>query len=249
MALSTTAGAGSVFTPPEFAEYFLTHLHAQSVGLVSGLRVVTTSRDELRVPRLTADAASAWTAENAEITPADPTADELVARPSKLAALTFASNETVADSNPAVLNMLGESLARSIALKLDLGIFEGSGTAPEIRGLKNTTGIQTVSMGANGAELTNLDPIADALGMLVEKNAQGSAVVMHPRTWRKLLKLKDQASGSNKPLLLQENVNDAPVPSIYGVRVYLSSQLSTTETQGTSTTASSVYVYDPAQVL
>ncbi len=37
--------------------------------------------------------------------------------------------------------------------------------------------------------------------------------------------------------------------SIYGVPVWLSSQLATTETQGTATTASSAYVYDATQIV
>ena len=40
--------------------------------------------------------------------------------------------------------MLGSNLARAAALKLDLGFFEGSGTAPEIKGLRNTADIQSI---------------------------------------------------------------------------------------------------------
>jgi hypothetical protein len=39
-------------------------------------------------------------------------------------------------------------MVRSLALKLDLGFFEGSGEAPEIKGLKNVSGIQVVDDGA-----------------------------------------------------------------------------------------------------
>ncbi|MGH8574917.1 MAG: phage major capsid protein, partial [Gammaproteobacteria bacterium] len=117
--------------PPRFADYFFTHLTAQSVGLSSGFRKVRMASTQLAIPRLNADAASAWTAEAAEITVSDPSADEIIAIPRKLAALTYVSNEVVDDSNPDALDMLRESLARSMALKLDLGFFEGSGVAPE----------------------------------------------------------------------------------------------------------------------
>lgn len=271
MAVVSTTGAGAAFTPTEFAEYFFTHLHAQSVGLASGFRVVTTAATQLAIPRLNADAAANWTSEATEITVSDPAADEIVAVPRKVAALTHVSNEVVTDSNPDVLDMLSASLARSMALKLDLGFFEGSGTAPEIRGLKNTADIQSVSMGANGAALTNLDPFADALGLLAEANAAGSAIVMHPRTWRALTKLKEQTSGHNKPLLAESARSPAgpvgggqppgtvprgdgqtgavPVGSIYGVPVWLTSQLPVDETQGTASNASSAYVYDAPQIV
>ncbi|MGH4021753.1 MAG: phage major capsid protein [Pseudonocardiaceae bacterium] len=261
MALTSTTGAGAAFTPTEYAEQFFTHLHAQSVGLASGFRTVTTSATQLSVPRLNADAAANWTAEADEITVSDPDADEVVAVPRKVAALTYVSNEVVSDANPDVLDMLSQSMARAMSLKLDLGFFEGTGVAPQIRGLKNTTGVQTVSMGANGAALANLDPFADALGLLAEADAAGSAIVMHPRTWRALTKLKEQTSGHNKPLLAEHAASPAgpvgggadagrqSVGSIYGVPVWLSSQLSTTETQGTASAASSAYVYDAAQLV
>ncbi|MGH4020338.1 MAG: phage major capsid protein [Pseudonocardiaceae bacterium] len=259
MTILSTGAAGAAFTPEEAAAWFLTHLTPQSVGLASGFRQIQTHADTLSIPRLQTDATANWTAEGAEITPSDPTADTLTAVPRKLAALSYVSNEVLDDSNPEIGDMIGESLARSMSLKLDLGFFEGTGTAPEIRGLKNTASIQTVSMGANGAALTNLDPIADALGMLREQDAVGSAIVMHPRTWRALTKLKEQTSGNNKPLLAEHSMSPAgqvgggargdSVGSIYDVPVYISSQLSVTETQGTSNAASSIYVYEAQRVI
>lgn len=259
MAIISSDITGTAFTPEEFANFFLRHLTPQSVGLSSGFRQLTTDRDTLSIPKMTDDAVANWTAEAAEITASDPAADSVVAVPRKLAALTIVSNEAVADSMPSISDMIGESLARAMALKLDLGYFEGTGTAPQIRGLKNVAGIQTVSMGTNGAALTNLDPIADALGMLREQDALGSAVVMHPRTWRAVTKLKEQTSGNNKPLLADHasspagNVGGAArgdsVGSIYGVPVYLTSQISIAETQGTGTNASSIYMYDALRVI
>lgn len=237
--------AGGAFSPTETTNWFLTFLAASSVGLASGFRVVQTRRSSIDIPRLLTDVAANWTAEGTEITASDPSADVLTAIPRKIAALTFVSNELASDSNPDVTDMLGESMARSMALKLDKGFFEGSGVAPEIRGLRNTSGIQVLDMAANGAAFTNLDPIADALGLLREQNAEGKAIVMHPRVWRGLTKLKE---GTVKPVLMPD-LAEGPKPAVYGTPVFLTPQLSTNETQGTATAASSVYVYDSAQVV
>ena len=87
---------------------------------------------------------SGWVAEAATISNTDAAADQITAVPRKLAVLsTFSSNEVIADSNPQVLDVAGQTMLRSLALKLDLGFYEGSGTAPEIRGLKNVSGITT----------------------------------------------------------------------------------------------------------
>lgn len=258
--LTSSAASGNGFAPSEAAGFFFDHLAAQSVGLVSGFRQIPTTAAQLDVPAVVSDANVGWVEEGQEITPSDPGTDTITATPRAIKALTYVSNEMISDSNPSAQNMVAANLARAVALKLDLGFFEGSGALPEIRGLRNVTGIQTVSMGANGAAFTNLDPFADALGQLAEADAQGTAIVMSPRSWKALIKLKENGSDSTKPLLQASAGSgaqpvDGAIPargavgSIYGVPVWLSSQLSITETQGTAVDASSAYVYEADQVV
>ena len=62
-----------------------------------------------------------------------------------------------------------------------------------------------------GRAVTNLDPIADAIGLLEQSNvAPPYVVVMHPRTWGAIRKLKEQPSGHNKPLVADPPSSDAP---------------------------------------
>ncbi len=112
------------------------------------------------------------------------------------------------DSVPSILQITAQSMIRSIGLKLDLGAFEGSGTAPEVKGLKNVASIGLISMGTDGAAFANLDPIAQAIGQIESANGKAGAIVMHPNVWTKLSTLKELASGSNKPLL-QESAGSA----------------------------------------
>src|SRR6266540_4596350 len=96
-----------------------------------------------------------------------------------------------------ISDIIGRSLVRSIALKADLGFYEGSGTAPEIRGLKNVSGTQSeTSLGANGLTPTNFDQVAAAIGLLEAANANPGAIVMHPRTWGTMLKFKASSGGT-----------------------------------------------------
>lgn len=246
-----SSGAGSAISPDDYSANFFDRLAAESVGLASGFRQITTDRDSLIVPRIDSDAAAAWVAEAGTISPTDAGFTGLTAIPRKIAVLNQISNELIEDSNPDALELLQYQLTRSIALKADLGFYEGSGTAPEIRGLKNVTGIQSVSMGVNGAAFTNLDPFADAIGALEIENSKASAIVLHPRSWKALMKLK--ADGTSNKALLQDfsgSGAEGVQRRIYGVPVYLSSQLSITEVQGTSgAVASSAYVYQADQVV
>jgi len=72
---------------------------------------------------------------------------------------------------------------------------------------------------------------------------------MHPRNWTALSKVKE-STGSAKPVLVSDvDPTGAIRRAIYGVPVYLTSQLSATETQGSASTANSIYVYDTQQVV
>jgi HK97 family phage major capsid protein/HK97 family phage prohead protease len=241
---SLTTTSAAAIAPAELSTYVWDRLRSTSVALASGITTVTTDRDQITWPKLTGDVTPGWTSEAAAITPSDPTFATLTATPRKLAALVQASNEVIDDSDPSIINLLNAHVTTLLGLKLDLAVFEGSGTAPEIRGLKNVSGIQTLSMGTNGAAITTLDTFATAINMLETVNAKASAIVMHPRTWQEVRVLKDQQDR----YLVNDGTTDAP-PRLFGVSVYTSTQLSVTETQGTANTASSIYVYDPSQVV
>lgn len=238
----TTAAA---IAPAEVGSFLFDRLRASSVALASGIRVIPTERDSVSWPALTADVNPSWVAETDVIPAGDPAFATLSAVPRKLAHRVELSNEVVDDSEPAVVGVLNDHLARLLALRLDIAVFEGSGAAPQIRGLKNTPGVQSVSMGANGGAFTSLDPVADAIALLEAANAVPSAIVMHPRTWATVRKLKDT---TNAPLVAESPAVDAP-RTLFGVPVYVSAQLATNEAQGTAANASSIYVYAAGEVV
>jgi HK97 family phage major capsid protein len=249
-ALTGSAGMGEALTPAQISTSFFDLLGPESALLRSGVTVIQTDRDELQVPRLKEDPAVDWFAPGAEITADDPDADVVTAVPRKLAGRVEIDNEVIADSAPSVLNILSMQLVRAIAGAFDRGAFEGTGTPPEITGLKNVSGIQTVSMGATGSVPDDLDPFADAIGMLAEQGAEATAIYMAARDWRTLSKLKEAPSGSNKPLL-QESAGSGSQGierRLYGVPVYIA-PLSITDTAGASTDTSSAYVAEAAQIV
>ncbi len=238
-ALTTAASV----SPGELSTVLFDRLRASSVVLATGIRTLTTTADSVTYPTLTADVAPAWTAEAAAITPGDPTFATLTATPRKLAHLVQFSNEVLDDSDPSIASILNAHLLTTLALKLDAGLLEGTGTAPEIRGLKNIVGTQTVTAGANGATPT-LDMIADAIALLEAVNVprERMRIVMAPRNVATLRKLKASTGGTY--LWSADPATSSPT-GIFGVPVYTSPQLGLTETQGSSgAVANSAYVYD-----
>ncbi|SBT51976.1 phage major capsid protein, HK97 family [Micromonospora auratinigra] len=250
-ALTGASGMGAVFTPAENAAFAIDFLRKRSVIFRSGVNVIRTTGDSIVIPHMTSDGTAGAIAESASIPLSDPNAEALTATPRKFAQGTAVPNEVLADSKPAALEQLSKSLIASVGLAYDLSALEGNGTAPNVRGLKNVSGIGSVTNGTNGGALTNLDVIADALGMLAEANAddESAVIVMAPRTWRAIMKLKE-ATGSNKSLI-QNSAGSAAngvTRALFGRPVFLSGNLSLTETLGTGTNLSSVYVYVPSEL-
>jgi HK97 family phage major capsid protein len=249
-ALGVGAGAGAVIAPDQFSANFFDRLAPISVLLRAGVQPIRTERDAIRVPRVNSDPTGAFTAEGDPITPSDPSYTELVMTPVKLAALTVMSNELIADSNPDVVRLVEMQILRALALRYDLAAFEAN--EAEFKGLKNVADIQLdSSLGADGDTPDNLDIIAEAITKLQSENANATAIFMHPRTWGTFLKIKELVADSNKSLLQDSSGSgsDGVRRALYGVPVYLSSQLSITETKGLSVNCSSIYVVDAPQIV
>jgi HK97 family phage major capsid protein len=118
---------GDAFTPEQWSAFVLDHLSAQSVVLASGATEIRTANQVVHVPRIAGDGATGWYGELDPIGPGDPTGDDLKLTPRKCAALTVLSNEAVNDSNPSVLDAVGNAMVRAVALEIDRAFFSGTG--------------------------------------------------------------------------------------------------------------------------
>lgn len=249
---SLTTTSASPIDTPELATYIFDKLRPSSVMLAAGIRVMTTTRESIVWPRTITDVNPSWTAEGAQIIEGDPAWDQLTITPSKLAHRILATNEALDDAPVDLLGWLQAHLLRLIALKLDVGLLEGNptGGAPGVQGLKYQAGIQTITQTldtGNGAAITDLDAIAKGIAAIEEVNATPSAIIMTPQAWFACETVKDH----NARYLLSpgQDPTQAPARSLFGVPVYVTSQLSTTEGRGTSTNTSSIYVFDSSQVV
>lgn len=246
-----TDALGGFFVNPTYAGTFVANLVLRS-PVLGELRRIVVSGERLVIPAVAADPATAWVAEAAQLTPVDPTYGVVTLTPKKLTSFVVASNESLEDSSPALRDVLAFQFERAAALALEAALFEGAGGNAPV-GLKSVAGISTVTtLGDNGGTPADLDAFADALATLIESGAAPDRlrIVMHPRTWKTLLKIKT-ATGSNKALLQSDTpgVGGSPVGAIYGVPTRLSSRLSVTETRGSSSDTSSAYVFDVDQVV
>jgi HK97 family phage prohead protease len=239
--LNTGTASARPITPTEQATYLWDKLRASAVMLAAGVPVLGTDRREITWPRITSDVAPDWYAEEEEIAAGDPGLGTLSAVPHKLAHRVEFSNEVLDDSEPDAADVVSSHLATMLALKLDYSMLYGNPTAnaDSIRGLRYVSGIQAISMGTNGAALTDYSVFIRAAGLLRAANVPGPYVaVLNPRTATELELLKE-ATGNNNQIERPEGVPP----------FFQTTQVPVDETKGTATNATSAFVFAPGQLL
>lgn len=193
---STRASAGAILSPEQVGQLVVQPLSQASVALAVS-NVVTITGQSLRIPVLSGDSQASWTAEGGEINVTDPTLTEINLTPKKLAALTVLSNELAADSSPAALGVVGESIVRDLQRKIDAAYF-GDTVANGPDGLLSTT---PSTVGA-GADWSDFDWAEEAKSNAEQRNSVVGAFVCSPATAVNLMTLKRfDTAGSNVPIL------------------------------------------------
>ena len=168
--------------PTAIGTVLFDRLRAAPVMLRTGLRTIGIDGKAQTFPTVTGDVSPSMTSETGTIAPNDPTFASVTATARKLTQMTVLSNEVVDDSTPAIVPTLNDHFLKLQSLKLDLELLEGSGTPPEIKGLKNVSGTQPYVAATNGASVTwdmILDMVAlfDTIGVPRER----LAIVEHPQ--------------------------------------------------------------------
>lgn len=200
----------------------------QTRVIQAGAVTVPMTSSTLKVARLTGEGAPAWRNENAAITAGDLTFGSVTFQSHSLDRLVVMSRELFEDSDPSASDVITHSFAAQLALELDRTALRGNGSAPEPRGVLNTSGITTTSHGANGSALSNYDYLLDAALAVRQANYVPNAHIINPRTGTELAKLKN-------------TLNDYLEPPASLLSMLETKQVPTNLTVGTSTDCSEIY--------
>lgn len=134
----------------------------------------------VRIPYVNADPDVGFVAEGADIPKSDPTLSEILVSTRKLALLADQSNESYSYSGAA--DSVATSMQRAITLKGD-NVLLNNPTNPT--GLWFTDGITDA-----GEVTTTFDPFIDAIAGIEANNGAASSIIIHPKSWAILSKLK-----------------------------------------------------------
>ncbi len=230
-----TDTAGGFLVPEEYLLDIKERITARAVLRQLGMTTYPMKTDTLNIPRITGGGTAAWLGENAAGTPANATLAQLQLVAKKLMALIEVSNELIRDSNPRVEEVLRRDTAKVMALKEDIDFIRGTGTPPVPKGIINHSGINEVTLGANGGT-PSFDTIYDALYQVELNNGIANGFVFHPRTKNTLRKLKD----SNNRYIYNVNPSVKEPDTLVGLPALPTTQLPVNLTVGTSTDCSEI---------
>lgn len=215
--------------------------------LCSRLNVNTNS---IQLDQITLSTTAGWVAELAQkpettgLTLATVTASVFTA-----AGLATVSNQLLQDSDPAVDRLVTADLAKRLVALEEAAFINGSGTNQPL-GILNTPGIGATAL-TSTAIVDLLDAILDAIADVETDHGAPTAILMHPRTWTRILKSKD-AQGAYL-IAPEAGVQDprtgfrGPVKTLWGYPVITTNRMPTN--LGTGTNESRVIVGDFREAL
>lgn len=216
-------------------------------GLCSSLNVTTNS---IQLDQLGLTTTAGWVAELATkpestgMTLATVTASVFAA-----AGLATVSNQLLADSNPSVDGLATADLAKRLVALEETAFINGTGSGQPL-GILQTPGIGATALTATDI-LSLLDAILDSIAAVETNHGAPSAILMHPRTWTRILKARDaQGAYYIDPTGGPQDPRTGlrgPVKTLWGYPVVTSNRMPTN--LGTGTNESRVVVADFKEAL
>ena len=270
--LSENVGSlGAYLVPPQYVqEQFIPLLRSRSVVRAANPIVMQANSNVVYIPSQTGGATAYWVGENATLTASNLTVGQTAITIKKLAGLEYVSNELLADSNPSVDQIMRQDLAAVLSLAEDTAYLLGDGTANSPVGMNSFPGITSLTCASDSGNGGNIQA-ADIFTMkrkMMQNNVPNDnwAWFCSPRTWDEIAQLKD----SNNRYLLESltggNIAQYPAYGTYpngtettylgsvvgrllGWPVYVTNNIPETQTQGSATTASSLFLVRMSDVI
>jgi HK97 family phage major capsid protein len=262
---TSTVSAG-LWVAPEYlaGEFAMPLVGAQVLRQMPEVNIIPVGSNVAEFPRVSTVGTAQTLAENSAATASDftPALGEVPIR--KSVRLLLASGEVYADAgdpttaNVSSIGLIGAELLFQRALSFELGAWvdaqelEGPGTGSTIKGIRNLSGLTTSSwVAATNGSTPGGDDIAAMLQDIFTANACPTALVMHPRSFFRIARLKDTTGAWLFPALAAAAATDVVdyskprrVGAIWGSSMWVTTAIPINETQGSANAASHILYGD-----
>lgn len=191
-----TDGGGIV--PVDWSDDMIELLRNKTTVRQAGAVSVPMPRGNMVIPRQSGAATGSYTGENQNIVSSQQSFEDLILNAKKLAALTPASNELLADASPMADMIVRNDLAQVLSIREDLAFIRGDGTQNTPKGIRSSVLAANVfeDRAASGTAAT-IPEIVAALSKAVRLLEEGNVPMdrmgwmIIPRTKSKLMTLRD----------------------------------------------------------
>ena len=224
---SGTPSAGGFFIPSPVAASVLDTARAQSVCIGLGANTVPMTTSNLTMVKIDDDPTTYWRGENAAITEDDTMAFGAMKFEAKaLGCLVRTSIELLEDAANAD-QVIMQAMGSALALELDRAALVGTGEDDDQPlGIFNTTGVQFVEMGGDGAPIVGYRKLVDSAAQVMASNGVPTGFVYAPRTWAQI---ENSLSGEGQFVHIP--------PGIAGMQFKVSNQIPVDMEYGSGTPA------------
>ena len=135
----------------------------------AGVQFVSTTNNR-QVPKITAYPTAAWITEGNQVTDTQPSIEALKWEFKDLAVLVKVQNNVLSDSAVNAENLINQVSTNAINDAILKAVLYGSGASGQPQGIDNFSGVQTVSMGVDGASITDYTKHTEAVKKLLQTN-------------------------------------------------------------------------------
>ena len=158
--LNTTDDAGAVGQDFRAGD-FIDALRNSSSVMSAGATLLRGLQGDVKIPKKTGTSTAAFvSSEGTAVAESEMAIGSVTMSPKTLGCFTDVTRQLLTQSSLDVENLIRNDIAQSMALAIDDAALEGSGSSGNPRGIKNTSGINTVTFGAANptwAETVNME--------------------------------------------------------------------------------------------
>lgn len=235
--VGTTSEAGYLVETGLRADLFTDAFREAMVMSRLGVRFLTGLSGNVDIPRKATVGSLGMLTEIGSASETAPATAKLALSPKRIGAYTEVSKQALIQSALALEGMIRDDLLTGAAVLLEYQMINGNGTAPNLGGIRNTSGIGTVVGGTAGATIA-WSHVVGLESSVANANAEPDRLAGYLVNTATRGKAKQVQRGTNLSFIWGDG--DAP---LNGYRAFVTNNLPSNLTKGSSTTVCSAALF------
>lgn len=235
-AVGSPATGGYTVETQLLEQNFIELLENRAMVMQLGATMLSGLVGDVDIPGQASAETAYWIGEAESLTQSEGTFKQIALRMKTVGALSVFTRNMLMQSSIDIEMRIRNSFATRMALAIDRAAIRGTGLANQPRGILNTSGIGSISLGTNGGH-PNWGSIVGLMKEIHIENAMlgGTAWLTNPHVLAKLMTTPIQTGGTEGNFILKE-----PGNILCGFPFYMTNQIPEDLTKGTGTNLSAL---------